>query len=1167
MVATPRPIPAAVRATQARASDPASSAFVSANAGSGKTHVLVQRVIRLLLAGVAPEKILCITFTKAAAANMAERVFSTLGHWVTLDDSALDAAIADAGIARPDAKLRMRARELFACALETPGGLKVQTIHALCTRLLQQFPFEANVPARFTVLDERDQNEMMERANLAVLLEASRDPESPTGRALTTAMASAADVTFKDVVREACLSRDHFMAWTDDAGSVGAAAAQMAAALGVDPGDTIEDVEREIVDGPYLRRSGWEDIAAALDTGSKSDSDQAVRLRAALASAGSTQVDEYLGVFLTDERAPRKSVVTKRFSDSNPTIGRLFEAEILRITPLIERRRAVTIRDRTLALLHIATAAAANYRREKQERGLLDYDDLIDKTLAMLDRVSSGWVHYKLDRGVDHVLIDEAQDTSPRQWDIVAHIISEFTSGEGARDGVTRTIFAVGDEKQSIFSFQGAAPREFDSRRRGIEKKFIDAGLKFDPVSFTYSFRSGPAILQSVDHVFRDEMIYRSIHAVNAYPVHETLADAGPSLIDLWELQLPDGKQDIEGWRAPFDGLSQTSPEVKLARRIQAEIKRLVESGTMTGHAGDRRPLRYGDMLVLVRRRGNAFDAVIQALKHASVPVAGADRLKLTEHIAIIDLMNLADALLLPQDDLALAVALKSPLFGLGDDDLFTLAWQRKGSLRGALSQHAATDSKFREALNRLERCERRFVTDTPFAFYAWLLGGDGGRRRILKRLGHEANDALDEFLELALGYERKAPASLQGFVAWLRTADLEVKRDMEISRNEVRVMTVHGAKGLESSVVFMVDTTSSPSDTQRPKLIHLPRGNAAPHASGVVVWAGKKADDSAEVAAARAAMLGETEDEYRRLLYVAMTRAADRLIVGGCMPGNMNTIRKFSWYDLIVKGLSHSGLNEQTIETLDGPVKRYSRPEDVAVTTGPAAAPATGTRIALPSWLQTSAPPESRIGGLLRPSDPAEDEGHGVRTGESIQLRARALQRGTLVHRLLQSLPDVASDRRRDTALKYLARNADGWTDGDREALAEAALALIGDARFAAVFSDHSRAEVGIAGRLERPGQPPALVSGQIDRLVVSPNEVLIVDFKTNHAPPKLAAEAPKGYVRQLALYRAVLSKLYPQRPVRAALLWTEIPELMEISATALDAQLATIIQGDVQA
>ena len=1154
---TPRPIPPAVRATQARASDPASSAFVSANAGSGKTHVLVQRVIRLLLDGVSPEKILCITFTKAAAANMAERVFSTLGHWVTLDDAALDAAIVEAGVARPDARLRMSARKLFACALETPGGLKVQTIHALCTRLLQQFPFEANVPARFTVLDERDQNEMMERANLAVLLDASRNADSAAGRALNIAMASAADVTFKDVVREACLSRDHFMAWTDSAGSVEAAAAQMAAALGVNPTDRIEDVEREIVDGPHLPRSRWREVATILETGSKSDCDQASRLREALVFTGNAQVDEYLGVFLTDDRTPRKTVVTKKFTDNNAAIAGLFDWESRRLEPLIERRRAVTTRDRTHALLVIATAAAANYRREKQERGLLDYDDLIDKTLEMLDRVSSGWVHYKLDRGVDHVLIDEAQDTSPRQWEIVAHIISEFTSGEGARDGVTRTIFAVGDEKQSIFSFQGAAPHEFDSRRRGLEKKFRDAGLKFDPVSFTYSFRSGPAILQSVDHVFRDETIYRSIHSVESgYPIHHSLTDAGPSLIDLWELQQPDPKGDIEGWRAPFDGMSQTSPEVKLARRIQTEIKSLIESGTITGHIGDRRPLRYGDMLVLVRRRGNAFDAVIQALKHANIPVAGADRLKLTEHIAIIDLMNLADALLLPQDDLALAVALKSPLFGLSEDDLFKLAWQRQGSLRHALDHHARADSKFADVLKRLEKCEQRFATETPFAFYAWLLGGDGGRKQILKRLGHEANDALDEFLELALAYERKAPASLQGFVAWLRAADLEVKRDMEISRNEVRVMTVHGAKGLEASVVFLVDTTSSPSDTQRPKLVRLPQG--------VVVWAGKKADDPAAVVTARTAMLGETEDEYRRLLYVAMTRAADRLIVGGCMPGNMNTVRKNSWYDLIVKGLGNSGLGIQDIDTPDGTVKRYSRPEDITVPSGSTAAATAAVPIELPPWLHMQAAPEGPADHLVRPSVPAETEGRRVRADESFEVRGRALQRGTLVHRLLQSLPDVATEHRRDAALRYLARNATDWTEGEREGLVESILALIADTRFASVFGAGSRAEVSVVGRLDRPGRLPALVSGQIDRLVVTPGEVVIVDYKTNHVPPKFAAEAPSAYVRQLALYREVLKKLYPQRPVRATLLWTETPELMEISTPALDAQLAAIIHGD---
>ena len=1159
MVKPLRQIPDAVRDAQVRASNPAVSAFVSANAGSGKTHVLVQRVIRLLLEGVPPEKILCVTFTKAASANMAERVFSTLGHWITLDDHSLDQAIMAMGIAHPNAGLRTTARKLFACALETPGGLKVQTIHALCTRLLQQFPFEAHVPARFAVLDERDQNDMMERANLKVLLDASRDPDSATGKALNVAMASAADVTFKDVVREACLSRDHFMAWTGAAGSVDVAVAQLSAGLGVAASDRLEDIEREIVDGPNLPRSLWERAAAALSASSNADQKQTRRLLDAKSASDSAQVDEYLGIFLTDAKSPRDTVVTQNFRKKNPDLGNRFDAEIERLGPLIERRRAITTRDRTAALLHIATAVASHYRREKTERGLLDYDDLIDKTLEMLDRVSSGWVHYKLDRGVDHVLIDEAQDTSPRQWDILAHIISEFTAGEGARDGVVRTIFAVGDEKQSIFSFQGADPHEFDARRRKLHQKFTEAGLKFDPVTFIYSFRSGPAILQSVDYVFRDEAIYRSIHAEKTYPLHEALPDAGPGLIDLWELAEADDKKDIEGWRAPFDGVSVTSPEVKLARRIQAEIRSLVESGTMTGRTGDRRPLRYGDILILVRRRGNAFDAVIQALKHADIPVAGADRLKLTEHIAIIDLMNLTDALLLPQDDLALATALKSPLFGLDDDDLFKLAWRRRGSLRDALRLHASDDEKFAAALKRLEASEQHAARETPFAFYAWLLGGDGGRRRILRRLGLEANDALDEFLELALNYERKAPASLQGFMSWLRTADLEVKRDMEISRNEVRVMTVHGAKGLEAPVVFLVDTTSSPSDTQRLRLIHLPKDQGRP---GIVVWAGKKADDPDVVAAARVSMLGETEDEYRRLLYVAMTRAADRLVVGGCMPGNMNNVRPLCWYDLIGKGLEKSELQSQTIETSGVTVKRYARPGDSTAATGQPATPE-AIPVDQPAWLHEKIVTTASADNLLRPSDSADGGVRRFRAGDSSQTRAQALRRGTLVHRLLQSLPEVAAERRRDASLNFLRRNAGDWTVSDREALATKVLDLIGDVRFAAVFGDGSRAEVPIVGRLERPGGASMLVSGQIDRLVVTDTQVLIVDFKTNQSPPALASEAPTSYVRQLALYRAMLEKLYPQRPIRTALLWTEATELMEILPSALDVGLASITDG----
>ena len=1162
-------IPNAVRDAQTRASNPDASAFVAANAGSGKTHVLVNRVIRLLLNDVPPEKILCITFTKAAAANMAQRVFTTLGHWVTLSDDELDAAIASTGAPKPGVTMRMRARRLFASALETPGGLKVQTIHALCTRLLQQFPFEANVPARFSVLDDRDQNDMMERANLAVLLEASANPDSAAGRALQIAMSTAADVTFKDVVREACLSRDHFLAWSDSAGTVETAMAQVAVALGVDINERIEDIERNIVDGPTLPRSEWPSVAAVLDGGSPADVTQASRFRKAIDLTGSAQIDAYFKVFLTESSGePRKTLMTKSLGKLHASLAARLDAERARIALMNTKRRAVLQRDRTYALLVIASAVATNYRREKQERGLLDYHDLIDKTYDLLNSVSAGWVHFKLDRGIDHVLIDEAQDTSPRQWDIIDRLTSEFTSGAGARDGITRTIFAVGDEKQSIFSFQGAAPREFDSRRRDIERRFKAAGLAFEPVSFKHSFRSGWTILKSVDSVFREPAIYRSIHAVeNAYPVHDALGDAPPALIDLWKLEEPDTREEIEGWDAPFDAVSETSPEVRLARRVQDEIRSLIDAGTMTGSSNRRRPLRYGDVLILVRRRGRAFDAIIQALKHAGIPVAGADRLKLTEHIAVIDLMNLADALLLPSDDLALAVALKSPLFGLDDDDLLRIAPDRKGSLRDALAEHAAGNDKLQLTLGRLEACEKRYANETPFTFYAWLLGGDKGRARILGRLGLEANDALDEFLELALTYEQKAPASLQGFMAWLRAADTEVKRDMEIARDEVRVMTVHGSKGLEASVVFLVDTTTSPSDTQRMNLIRMPQGNAAPDAPGVVLWAGRKTDDPPAVATARAAMKEDTEDEYRRLLYVAMTRAADRLIVGGVLPGNRNAVRELSWYDLITKGLSASDLHHQEIQTASGPVQRYSRLEDVEPPAGAVFVQDNPAPEPLPVWLSQPAPPEAPADVLLRPSDAADSDTRAVVTEETKRARERALKRGTFTHRLLQSLPDVAAERRLDAARAFLERNAKEpsgkeWFDApERDALVQQVITLIENPVFAALFAPGSHAEVSIAGRIERRGRPPALVSGQVDRLVVTESEVLIVDYKTNHNPPLAVDDAPQAYVRQLALYRRVLRNLYPARSIRCALLWTETTQMMEIPPAALDAELQSLI------
>src|SRR5580704_10096915 len=672
---TPDAIPEDVRRRQRAAANPKVSSWLAANAGSGKTHVLAQRVINLLLESVAPEKILCITFTKVAAANMAKRVFDTLAAWTTLDDAALDKVIRDQSGETPDAARRALGRRLFARALETPGGLKVQTIHAFCTQLLHQFPFEANVAARFTVLDEAEQTQLLERLTLAVLLDGAKDPDGPLGRALAIAMTAAADQTFRDVVRAAIGRRDAIARWVMAAGSVAAAIAELSRALGLDPDETRESIEEEFFAGIEIAPQEWTKVAAVLARGGKNDAEQARRFGSLATLPRSDRVETYLDIFCTaSDRAPRKSVVSKTVEDAN--LAERLNAEQARVCALLDRLRAVICRDRSAALVTVAYAVLTRYQDEKARRGLLDYDDLIDKALALLTSTDAAWVHYKLDFGIDHLLIDEAQDTSSKQWEIVRLLVAEFTTGAGARD-VIRTIFAVGDEKQSIYSFQNAAPKEFTEMRRYFERAHLAAGLGFVPGRLEHSFRSGESILAAVDLVFRD--IAGSVTSDrDGFPPHIALPDAPPGMVEIWEPTEPDERPEIEGWDAPFDTVSETSPRVKLAQRIARRVRRLVDEHEPVGI--ERRAARYGDVLILVRQRGELFEAIIRALKNEKVEVAGADRLVLTEHIAVMDLIALADALLLPEDDLALATVLRSPLFGFTDEDLFAIAWDRGGS-------------------------------------------------------------------------------------------------------------------------------------------------------------------------------------------------------------------------------------------------------------------------------------------------------------------------------------------------------------------------------------------------------------------------------------------------------------------------------------------------------
>ncbi|MGD9767289.1 MAG: double-strand break repair helicase AddA [Pseudolabrys sp.] len=1135
-------VPSRVDDAQRKASNPAVSAWVSANAGSGKTYVLAQRVVRLLLDGVDPAKILCLTFTKAAAANMANRVFAILAGWTTLDDAALDREMGKLSRRKPDAMLRARARRLFASALETPGGLKVQTIHAFCTRLLHQFPFEADVAARFEVLDEAGEAELLDRMTMAVPLDAAQQQSGPLHDALTLAIETSNDQTVRDIIRDAIGKRNAILRWVEHAGGISHAAGQLCGALGIADTDTAETVAREIVDGPLFPSSSWANAAITLRRGTANDQKQADRFTAAQNTTGDARIEAYSSIFFTD-KGPRSRLATNTIRTIDPTFCDRLADEVLRLGALLGKRRAVACRDRTLALLTLATDVIGRYRAEKERRGVLDFDDQIDKSVALLERTDAAWVHYKLDSGIDHVLIDEAQDTSPRQWDIVERLVSEFTAGAGART-VNRSIFAVGDDKQSIYSFQGADPRSFSEMKRRFERQFRDSDLPFESVPLDYSFRSVTTVLQAVDTVFKQPEAHRGLSADPTETVHTAIRGSSPGLVEIWQTTQPAARADKEGWDAPFDTDAETSPRVQLAQRIARTIKTWRARGEQVGDGDKRHVIEPKDIIVLVRQRGPLFEAIIRALKFADIPVAGADRLVLTEHIAIMDLLVFADAILLPDDDLALATALRSPLFGLSEQQLYDLAYDRKGTLIASLRAKSTSDTAFAAALARFERLATVAATQSPYEFFARVLGAERGRRNLLARLGQEAADPIDEFLNLALDYERRMTPSLQGFVTWVRTTSSDVKRDLEMERNEVRVMTVHGAKGLEAPVVFLPDTLSPPAGhpSRQPKLIELPSVSAVPDAPSAIVWAPRKDEDDTATAAARAAAQQLAEDEHRRLLYVAMTRAADRLVICGAEGRTKRATG--CWYDLVADALTPLAVQEQD----DGePVLRFRHGEmptgDVNI-----AQPAT-TNPDIPAWLMQPAPARAPAIRLVSPSD-SDDDDVAPRARENHDAARAARQRGIVVHRLMQSLPDLPVEARAAAADAYLARACEDWSAQDRATVAQRVLAILADPRFAPLFAPGSRAEVAIVGNL-----PPVRINGQIDRLAVAGDTVLIGDFKTGR--PKAH---PPAYIRQLGLYRAVLQRLYPGKTIRVALVWVDTAEIVEVSATEMDAVVALV-------
>ena len=1137
------------------ASDPEASVFVSANAGTGKTEVLVRRVLRLLLAGAGPERILCLTYTKNAAAEMENRLLKELAKWASEPTDKLHQRIQGLTGKAPGPALIDEARRLFARTLEAQGGLKIYTIHGFCERLLQRFPLEARIAPHFSVLDGRKAALLRVEAFDATIARIAAESDSPLGNALVTVLGRTAESHLRLMVNQA-LDRRKLLAdlvarhggkpdWADSERM------QLKRLLGV-------EIEREqalieamasVVDNRLI-----DNLLAILANSPLTEMDQRLKLglNAARSAVGETRITALRPIFCTGNNKQRKQVCSKAVEKAAPGLCSALKAaqdEFCAADLKLEHLRAA---ETSVALLVLANEIHADYERRKQAEAALDYDDLIAKTVSLfVDAGAAPWVLYKMDRGIDHILVDEAQDTNPQQWAIVGALAEEFFAGEGSSDRL-RTLFAVGDEKQSIYSFQGAEPARFDEAERTFGAKVTAAGLAFHSVPLTLSFRSTEPILKSVDAVFEREEAAKGLTWREATITHTAFRKLEPGLVELWDVEEEPDAPDVPAFEPWKDQDGSVRAVERLCQRIASTIKAWLD-GTEGGVlASEKRWVKAGDILILVRRRDPFTTPMIRALKHAGISVAGADRMLLMQQLVVQDLIALADFLLMPEDDLALAVVLKSPFFGLDDDALFALAHKRKQSLWAMLK--ASEDTRFTEASSRLSHWLSRTDLAPPYEFFAELLGAEGGlmRKRLLTRLGPEAAEAIEEFLGLAIAYDREAAPSLQGFITQLRAGDLEVKRDMEQDRDEVRIMTVHGAKGLQAPIVFLPDTCQVPRP-QGARLYELPRHGSGPGEIGHLFWpiAGRKHD---AIDAAKDTVRDAELEEYHRLLYVAMTRARDRLYVCGWQ--GKTKLPDGCWYDLIKTGLA------ELLSPADGPngtVVRRVEQKPAEPFEGGDVEKVEDAATELPEWALRPAPLE-RSPFELRPSrlavgqiEPSSIEVEQVPLGPIALADNARFARGRLVHALLQHLPELGVEYRERAARALVAARGAELPEAVRDEIVAESLAIASDEHFAPLFAEGSLAEVPVVALLSE-GPEALALSGQIDRLAVLGDELLILDYKTNRPPPSRPEDVAPAYIAQLAAYRFALRRLFPGKSVRAALLWTDGPRLMEIPSPLLD-------------
>lgn len=1108
---------------QLSAANPDKSVWVEASAGTGKTKVLSDRVLRLLLSKVDPAKILCLTYTKAAAVEMNERIAKRLSEWAVDTDDDLEKKLkellGDDFSEKNRLSLLNFARTLFATLLDTRGGMKIQTIHSFCQDILKRFPLEAGVSPYFDVVDNRQAKEILQNIKLDLLKQTDNFVNEDLRNAVLYLTQNISEFKFPEIMNMITENRSNisslFSYYQNDLNKL---IQHLEKRLGILR--TTEENDIKALTMGQINHSTFYQALEAFRCGGKEDVTRAeIFSLVGENSFSPITYNVYKQAFLTKEGKIKSRLASKTVIASFPEILAFMTAQAENLLFAENQLIALNVLRSTIAVFHIAKHIIDNYTLYKQIYSVLDYEDLIVITRRLLENKEvADWVLYKLDGGIDHILIDEAQDTSPNQWAIIRAITQEFFAGNGSRDEeISRTIFVVGDRKQSIYSFQGADPNEFDK----MYHYFKAQSQEFSKVQLDVSFRSTKAVMDCVNILFEDIHAKKGVIPLDEHINHLPfrLGDGGKVEIMPLLRVSKDNNQEKESynWCLPISKINSTSLSNQLAKLIAQNIKTMVESGEIL--LSKNRPIRYGDFMFLVQQRNSFVEEFVRACKDIGVNVSGVDKLKLLEQIAVQDLISLGKFLLLPTDDLSLAEVLKSPLFDLDDDDLFTLCYQRKSSLFSNLLRCA----KYQKTAETLKQILNMSGYTRPYELFNYILVNLQGRKKFISRMGNEVEDVLDEFLNLTLAFEQKHIPSLQSFIQWIVEDEVIVQKEMEQGDSDtVKIMTVHGSKGLQAPIVILADAARIKGKSAKSELLWEDNLALFPTCAANYDTVCREIKDK---------KLQADFDEYRRLLYVALTRAEDRLYIAGFT--KKEKAPEESWYELLQSNIKSNTILPQGDERIV-----YTVPQENPVEECPLATFLKKNEMNY-DYLFSPAPIDSP---LARPYTPSHNEDEETEVVASpLTEQNNFYKRGTAIHKLLQYIATVDADKRKMAALDFISKQLPEKTTEEHIQIVEEVFCLCHT--YKDLFSQTSKAEVPIIGEVDG-----KIISAKVDRLVISDDKVIIVDYKTNRPAAKTLRDVPALYLNQLKTYKILLQKIYPNKKIETYLLWTNTCNMMKV-------------------